>query len=256
MGKVKLFPSAEYTVKQPRDPVVCRTPSNGILCAPSASGKTVLLVSMILEQYRGCFERMYILSPSIDMDPQWEPVKKYIREDLGVNTDREQCWWDDWDEGALRQILAQQKKITQQSKQLGMKKLYQVLIVIDDHADNPAVHRKTGDGILDTLFIRGRHYCISTWVSTQKLRLMSSAVRVNTMQLIEAQAFNEWLSNRRLRQEGETYADELGRMTEAVNRRIPQLRYAPAERQGVHRMARDVAAGRNTSDSQVYGGLL
>ena len=57
-------------------------------------------------------------------------------------------------------------------------------------------------------------------------------------------------------QEGETYADELGRMTEAVNRRIPQLRYAPAERQGVHRMARDVAAGRGTSDSQVYGGLM
>ena len=46
------------------------------------------------------------------------------------------------------------------------------------------------------------------------------------------------------------------RMTEAVNRRIPQLRYAPAERAGVHRMARDVAAGRNTSDSQVYGGLM
>eukprot|EP00439_Symbiodinium_sp_Y106_P016809 s13541_g2.t1 len=181
MGKVKLFPSAEYTVKQPRDQVVCRTPSNGILCAPSASGKTVLLVSMILEQYRGCYERVYVLSPSIDMDPQWEPVKEYIRKDLGVNTDREQCWWDDWDEAALRQILAQQKKITQQSKQLGMKKLYQVLIVIDDHADNPAVHRKTGEGILDTLFIRGRHYCISTWVSTQKLRLMSSAVRVNTM---------------------------------------------------------------------------
>eukprot|EP00439_Symbiodinium_sp_Y106_P014827 s8811_g2.t1 len=74
--------------------------------------------------------------------------------------------------------------------------------------------------------------------------------------IITAQAFNQWLSDRRLRQEGETYADELGRMTEAVNRRIPQLRYAPAERAGVHRMARDVAAGRNTSDSQVYGGLM
>ena len=115
------------------------------------------------------------------MDPQWEPVKEYIRKDLGVNTDREQCWWDEWDEGALRQILAQQKKITQQSKQLGMKKLYQVLIVLDDMADSPQVHKKTGDGILDTLFIRGRHYCINTWVSTQKLRLMPSAVRVNTM---------------------------------------------------------------------------
>ena len=118
MGKVKLFPTAEYTVKQPQDPAVCRTPSNGILCAPSASGKTVLLVSMILEQYRGCFERVYIMSNSIDMDPQWEPVKEYIRKDLGVNTDREQCWWDEWDEGALRQILAQQKRITQKSKEL------------------------------------------------------------------------------------------------------------------------------------------
>ena len=138
MGKVKLFPSQSFDVKQPRDPAVCRTPSNGILCAPSASGKTVLLVSMILEQYRGCFERVYIMSPSIDMDPQWEPVKEYIRKELGVNTDREQCWWDEWDEGALRQILAQQKKITQQSKQLGMKKLYQVLVCLDDMADSPA----------------------------------------------------------------------------------------------------------------------
>ena len=100
---------------------------------------------------------------------------------MGVNTDREQCWWSEWDEGALRNILAMQKKITQQSKQLGMKKLYQVSIVLDDMADTPQVHKKTGDGILDTLFIRGRHYMFSTWVSTQKLRLMPSAVRVNTM---------------------------------------------------------------------------
>ena len=81
-------------------------------------------------------------------------------------------------------------------------------------------------------------------------------MRRRHQQLVEALGFQEWLSNRRLRQEGESYADDLGRMTEAVNRRIPQLRYAPAERAGVHRMARDVAAGRNTSDSQVYGGML
>ena len=50
--------------------------------------------------------------------------------------------------------------------------------------------------------------------------------------LVEAQSFNQWLSDRRLRQEGESYADELGRMTEAVNRRIPQLRYAPCGARG------------------------
>ena len=85
---------------------------------------------------------------------------------------------------------------------------------------------------------------------------LNPLLRRRHQQLVEARALNEWISNRRLQQEGETYADEIGRMTEAVNRRIPQLRYAPAERQGVHRMARDVAAGRNSSDSQVFAGLM
>ena len=181
MGPVKLYKTPEFTVAQPPDPVVCRTPSNGILCAPSASGKTVLLVSMILSQYRGCFSRIFVFSPSVMIDSAWQPVKDYVRDELGVNTDREQCFFEDWDEAALRKIMADQKRITQKSKELGLKKLYQVLVVLDDLADNPAVHRKTGDGVLDSLFIRGRHYCISCWVSSQQLRLMSSAVRVNTM---------------------------------------------------------------------------
>ena len=62
-----------------------------------------------------------------------------------------------------------------------MKQLYQILVVIDDHADSPALHKKTGDAALDTLFIRGRHFQILTIVSTQKLRLISNnAVRVNS----------------------------------------------------------------------------
>ena len=58
-----------------------------------------------------------------------------------------------------------------------MKKLYQVLIICDDFADSPQLHKP--HGALDTLFIRGRHLQISTWVSSQKLRLISAAVRVN-----------------------------------------------------------------------------
>ena len=85
---------------------------------------------------------------------------------------------------------------------------------------------------------------------------LTPLMRRRHQELMEARALNEWLANRRLQQEGESYADEIGRMTEVVNRQIPQLRYAPAERQGVHRMARDVAAGRNSSDSQVFGGLM
>ena len=68
------------------------------LARPSKSGKTVALISLILEQYRGVFERIYIFSPSINIDDSWIPVKKYIEEDLGVNNEREQAYWDEWDE--------------------------------------------------------------------------------------------------------------------------------------------------------------
>ena len=48
-------------------------------------------------------------------------------------------------------------------------------------------------------------------------------------ELLEAQAFNEWLERRRICKEGEEYTDTVGRPTDTVNRRLPQLRYAPAE---------------------------
>ena len=88
MGKIKLFPTAEYSRKQPSDPVVPLVPCTGIFLGPSKSGKTVALISMILEQYRGVFEKIYIFSPSINIDDGWIPVKKYIEEDMGANTGR------------------------------------------------------------------------------------------------------------------------------------------------------------------------
>ena len=177
MGKIKLFPVPEYSSKQSSDAVVPLVPCTGIFLGPSKSGKTVALISLILEQYRGVFERIYIFSPSINVDDGWIPVKKYIEEDLGVNVEKDQAYWEDWDEAALRRIIQQQRKITETSKKLEMKKLYQVLIILDDLADMPQLHKP--NGALDNLLIRGRHMQISTWVSSQKLRLISAAVRVN-----------------------------------------------------------------------------
>ena len=73
---------------------------------------------------------------------------------------------------------------------------------------------------------------------------------------LEARAFNKWLESRRLRKEGEEYTDAVGRLTDTVNRRLPQLRYAPAERAGVRRAAQDVASGRNTQESGIVGGVM
>ena len=61
--------------------------------------------------------------------------------DLGVNTEREQAYYDEWDEAALRGIIQRQRKITKTSKKLEMKKLYQVLNILDNYADSPQLHK-------------------------------------------------------------------------------------------------------------------
>ena len=81
-----------------------------------------------------------------------------------MNVEKDQAYWEDWDEAALRRIIQQQRKITETSKKLEMKKLYQALIILDDLADMPQLHKP--NGALDTLFIRGRRMQISTWVSS------------------------------------------------------------------------------------------
>jgi hypothetical protein len=69
-----------------------------ILLAPSGSGKTVLLSNLILNIYRGCFERIYIFSPSIDLDSTWLPVKKYQTDTMKVvEKDKEKLYFNSYD---------------------------------------------------------------------------------------------------------------------------------------------------------------
>ena len=96
-------------------------PCTGIFLGPSKSGKTVALISMILEQYRGVFGKICVFSPSVNIDDGWIPVKKYIEQDLGVNTEQEQAYWDEWDEAALRGIIQRQRKITTAASALLLK---------------------------------------------------------------------------------------------------------------------------------------
>eukprot|EP00439_Symbiodinium_sp_Y106_P048954 s7423_g6.t1 len=83
---------------------------------------------------------------------------------------------------------------------------------------------------------------------------LNAMMRRRYEELMDAKAFNEWLANRRLKQEGEEYADAMGRVTEAVNRRVPQLRWAGAERQQVLRAGDQMV--RNTMESGVVPGFV
>ena len=66
-----------FTCKQSKHGTVPSLPLRGVILAPSGSGKTVLLANLILKVLRGCFERIYVFSPSVNVDQTWEAAKTY-----------------------------------------------------------------------------------------------------------------------------------------------------------------------------------
>ena len=182
MTEIKPIKCVEYHCKQSKCENVGKLPIRSIILGPSGSGKTVLLTNMILNIYRNCFERIYIFSPSINVDSTWIPVKEYIEKDLQVfETEDERFYYDNWDEEALQMILSRQKKLIEHMKSKGMKKMYNILVVVDDLADDPRAVRNSK--LLDSLFLRGRHIFCSTFVSTQQYHAINPKIRINATDL-------------------------------------------------------------------------
>jgi hypothetical protein len=83
----------------------------------------------------------------------------------------------------LREVIETQKKVIAAGKEReDVKKLWSVLVVVDDFADNPAFCRQ--ERLLHELFTRGRHAKISSIVSTQKYKALANIIRVNASALI------------------------------------------------------------------------
>jgi len=172
----------EFTVKQSKYQTVGKLPTRSLICSPSGGGKTVLLSNLILDIYRDCFSRIYIFSPSIHVDHSWLGVKKYIEKEMKVkHTDEEPIYFAEYEPEDLERIIDTQHKIIKYMKDKGTTKLFQILIVIDDHADNPDFCRNSK--LLNQLYIRGRHNCISTITSTQKYRAISNIIRINITEI-------------------------------------------------------------------------
>ena len=180
--KIEPIQLTEFTVKQSKYDVVGKLPIRSVILGPSGSGKTVLLQSMILDLYRDCFDRIYIFSPSIDVDHTWKPVKEYIEKHMKVqHTDKEPIYFDHYDPGALANILDMQHKITMHMKSQGKTKMFQILVIVDDFADDPSFTRQSK--ILHALYTRGRHNMISTITATQKFSAIHPIIRVNATEL-------------------------------------------------------------------------
>jgi hypothetical protein len=166
-------------LKQSKSDFLPKLPVRAIVAGPSGAGKGILVSKLLLDPkyYRDRFERIYYFSQSAKVDHNLKPLKRYCEDQLGQ---KEECIYDEFDEVFLKGLLARQLKLTEYLKEHKAKKGYGVCIVIDDFADMPSVVR---GGLLSSLFIRGRHANISTFVLTQRYRALDPAIRINATAL-------------------------------------------------------------------------
>ena len=153
-----------------------------VITGQSSSGKTVLLSNLILDIYKGCFSRIFIWSSSIDLDPVWTPVKKYIEKDLNVNPEKEKVYFDTFNIDEMQKVLDLQHKINQFQKKNEHPKLFSVLFLIDDFIDQASFAKH--NNLLNALYIKARHYGVNIISSSQKYNGLSTTIRTNSRQLI------------------------------------------------------------------------
>ena len=89
------------------------------------SGKSNFLVKLVTEVYRhkdgkSCFDRIYVFSPSVNVDPIWKPVKDMIESEIldmmNPNHAREQYFFDEPDFKAMEETIDAQFAIIELSR--------------------------------------------------------------------------------------------------------------------------------------------
>ncbi len=73
---IHVYKTPIYEIKQPKHEILPKIPMRSLLVGGSGSGKTLLLINIILNFYEGLFSKYYIFLPSIHVDDNWIPVKR------------------------------------------------------------------------------------------------------------------------------------------------------------------------------------
>ena len=108
----------EYTTKQSKYPQAAKLPIRSIVLGPSGSGKTILLQNFIMDICDGCFDKIYVFSPSVHLDHTWLPVKEYVKEKMkqDIENKDDPMFFDEYEPEHLARIIDTQRQITDYMK--------------------------------------------------------------------------------------------------------------------------------------------
>ena len=158
-------------LKHPKNTILPQLAMRAIALGPSSSGKTNAIVTMLTDKrfYRDKFDQIYWCSPTATVDPALDVLREYI-ETTDQDQERHPTFHDKIDVPFLTARIDEARKVTEYLKKTkSTQQGFNVLIVIDDLADVkrglPEIAR-----LVDSLFVKARHWGVSVILSTQSAR--------------------------------------------------------------------------------------
>ena len=182
--KIEPINVKQYEFNQSPYPQADKLPFRSIIVSASQGGKGILIQNLVLKIYRGCFERIWVVSPTAHIDEAYKEVIKYIEKELKVDNKKEQCLFglfDEYNPEALAHIIDTQHKVIEYQKKNKMNKLFSCLLIIDDFAEDKTFMRYSK--ILHGLYTKSRHFGLSVITASQKYNALAPIVRLNTSSL-------------------------------------------------------------------------
>jgi hypothetical protein len=178
------------------------------------------MLDLLLRHYRGVFDRIYLYSKSATIDRNWDPLRRYVEKELGVDQKEEKTFFDEFDPEALQQQMDLQMQVAEYAKKSGMRQIPQVLWIFDDLVDDERVMHNNHN-LIATLAIRSRHFGGNLWVATQKFRALANVIRINLTGLFIWPALSNRLERKAIIEEisGHYTQDQIEEMLQHVSKR-------------------------------------
>ena len=154
--KIEPINVKQYEFNQSPYPQADKLPFRSIIVSTPQGGKGILIQNLVLKIYRGCFERIWVVSPTAHIDEAYKSVIKYIEKELKVDSKKEQYLFDEYNPEALAHVIDTQHKVIEYQKKMNMSKLFSCVLIIDDFAEDRVFMKYSK--VLHGFYTKLRHF--------------------------------------------------------------------------------------------------
>ena len=124
--EIKAIKTVQYECTQSKFDFMGSLPTRSILLGPSGSGKTTVMANLLLNHYRGCFQRIYVWSSTMGVDKTWDVIKDYCEKELHqVESKKERYFSDSYNADDMKSVIDTQFKVVEWQKNNGYKICFQ-----------------------------------------------------------------------------------------------------------------------------------